>query len=213
MTEWESSNKMTETDKGNRKISFSLASVEVRQKIRAFSRKISTMERKDINSDIIKKMITFFLGFLFISYSIQIFVHLFSLLYPSFQTIKALQVWHIYFQFWRITFDILLNCRMKVKVERVGGSDTGLSSASSPCQSRCCFPWPGCSPCTPSSRRSSYSGAWPQSSQTERIQCITLSTLFIEIGKVNKEYLVNSLNRCVRSALLRHCFITRRTCS
>lgn len=83
---------MTETDKSNRKISFSLEGVGVRQKIRAFSRKISTMERKDINSDIIKKMVTFFVGFLFVSYSLQIFVHLFSLLYPSFQTIKAIQV-------------------------------------------------------------------------------------------------------------------------
>ena len=83
---------MTEMDEGNVKINSTGRGGGVRQKIRSFSRKISTMERKDINVDIIKKMATFFLGFLFVSYSLRIFIHLFSLLYPSFQTTKAIQV-------------------------------------------------------------------------------------------------------------------------
>ena len=99
VTEWDSRNKMTVTDKGNVKINSSGRGVGVRQKIRALSRKISTMERKDINGDIIKKIATFFVGVLFVSYSLRIFIHLFSLLYPSFQTTKAIQVWHFYLEF------------------------------------------------------------------------------------------------------------------
>ena len=57
---------MTETDEGNVKINSSGRGGGVRQKIRAFSRKISTMERKDINGDIIKKMATFFVAVLFV---------------------------------------------------------------------------------------------------------------------------------------------------
>ena len=83
---------MTEMDEGNVKINSSGRGEVVRQKIRAFSRKILTMERKDINRDIIKKIATFFVGVLFVSYSLRIFIHLFSLLYPSFQTTKAIQV-------------------------------------------------------------------------------------------------------------------------
>ena len=83
---------MTETDEGNVKINSSGRGGGVGQKIRAFSRKISTMERKDINGDNIKKVATFFVGVLFVSYSLRIFIHLFSLLYPSFETTKAIQV-------------------------------------------------------------------------------------------------------------------------
>ena len=83
---------MTETDGGNVKINACGRGGGVRQKIRAFSQKISTMERKDINGDIIKKMATFFVAVLFFNYSLRIFIHLFSLLYPSFQTTKAIQV-------------------------------------------------------------------------------------------------------------------------
>ena len=83
---------MTEMDEGNVKINSTGRGGGVRQKIRAFSRKISTMERKGINGDSIKKMATFFVGVLFVSYILRIFIHLFSLLYPSFQTTKAIQV-------------------------------------------------------------------------------------------------------------------------
>ena len=84
---------MTETDEDNVMINSSGRGGVVGQKIlRAFSRKISTMERKDINRDIIKKIATFFVGVLFVSYSLRIFIHLFSLLYPSFQTTKVIQV-------------------------------------------------------------------------------------------------------------------------
>lgn len=82
---------MLEADNSNVKISSVRGGVGVRQKIRAFSRKISTMERKDIDPQILKKLATIFVGFFIVCYSIQIFVHLLSLLYPSFQTTKAIQ--------------------------------------------------------------------------------------------------------------------------
>ena len=97
MTESESYIKMLEADNSNVKISSIRGGggVCVRQKIRAFSRKISTMERKDIDPQILKKLATIFVGFFIVCYSIQIFVHLLSLLYPSFQTTKAIQVYII----------------------------------------------------------------------------------------------------------------------
>ena len=96
MTESESYIKMLEADNSNVKISsIRGGGVDVRQKIRAFSRKISTMERKDIDPQILKKLATIFVGFFIVCYSIQIFVHLLSLLYPSFQTTKAIQVYII----------------------------------------------------------------------------------------------------------------------
>ena len=88
----ESSIKMTGSDNSKIKTAFTGGGEGVRQRIKAFSRKISTMERKDINPDILKKLATLFVGFLIVSYSLQIFVHLLSLLYPSFQTTKAIQV-------------------------------------------------------------------------------------------------------------------------
>ena len=94
MTESESYIKMLEADNSNVKISSVRGGVGVRQKIRAFSRKISTMERKDIDPQILKKLATIFVGFFIVCYSIQIFVHLLSLLYPSFQTTKAIQVYN-----------------------------------------------------------------------------------------------------------------------
>ena len=90
---------------------------------------------------------------------------------------------------------ILLNCRMRVKVERVAGSGIGLSSASLPYQSQCCFPSLCCSPSTPSSRQSSYSGAWHQCIQMERIRSIILLTLRNKWKKsINTNYnVVNSV--------------------
>ena len=92
MTESESCIKMTEADNSNVKISSIRGGGGGRQKIRAFSRRISNMERKDIDHHILKKFATFFVGFFIVCYSIQIFVHLLSLLYPSFQTTKVIQV-------------------------------------------------------------------------------------------------------------------------
>jgi len=90
--ESESCIKMAEADNSNGKISSIRVGGGVRQKIRAFSRKISTMERKDIDPHILRKLATFIVGFFIVCYSIKIFVHLLSLLYPSFQTTKVIQV-------------------------------------------------------------------------------------------------------------------------
>jgi len=62
------------------------------QKIKLISRKVSSFERQDIDSNFIKKLVISFVGFMLISYSIQIFFQLFPVIYPAYQTIKSLQV-------------------------------------------------------------------------------------------------------------------------
>ena len=143
----------------------------VRHKIKVFSRKISTMETKDINPDILKRIGAFFVAFLIVSYSIQIFVHLFSLLYPAIQTTKAIQVFKKTFPLPCKTRFVILDYRVKSIVGNVAGSGTGSCSASCLCQSRCFSSSRGCSPSTPSSRLSFCSGAWPRFSQMELTQC------------------------------------------
>ena len=62
------------------------------QKIKLISRKVSSFERQDIDSNLIKKLVISFVGFMLISYSIQIFLQLLPVIYPAYQTIKSLQV-------------------------------------------------------------------------------------------------------------------------
>ena len=62
------------------------------QKIKLISRKVSSFERQDIDSNLIKKLVISFVGFMLISYSIQIFFQLLPVIYPAYQTIKSLQV-------------------------------------------------------------------------------------------------------------------------
>merc|ERR1711963_672086 len=58
------------------------------QKIKLISRKVSSFERQDIDSNLIKKLVISFVGFMLISYSIQIFFQLLPVIYPAYQTIK-----------------------------------------------------------------------------------------------------------------------------
>ena len=62
------------------------------QTIKLISRKVSSFERHDINRDLIKKIVILFVGFIVVSYSIQIFFQLLPVIYPAYQTIKSLQV-------------------------------------------------------------------------------------------------------------------------
>ena len=64
------------------------------QKIKLISRKVSSFERQDIDSNLIKKLVISFVGFMLISYSIQIFFQLLPVIYPAYQTIKSLQVFN-----------------------------------------------------------------------------------------------------------------------
>ena len=63
-----------------------------RQTIRVVSRKISTMDTRDLDSKVLMKVVTVILGLVLLTYSVQLFLFMLPILYPAYQTIKSLQV-------------------------------------------------------------------------------------------------------------------------
>ena len=68
------------------------AQLGVRQRISVMSRKISTLHTQDIDPQVVRRIGTVLLAMMVIVYSLQIFMFLLPLLYPSYQTIKVIQV-------------------------------------------------------------------------------------------------------------------------
>ena len=68
------------------------AQLGVRQRLSVMSRKISTLHTQDLDPQVVRRILTVLLAVMVIVYSLQIFMFLLPLLYPSYQTIKVMQV-------------------------------------------------------------------------------------------------------------------------